>query len=114
MSATAILLATIAFCIVTETGRELCFKYAATRSQRIFLLVPATWLGIAFWAVELLAWTVVLAKAPLSVAFPLMSLSYATIAVCAALFFKETIDMRRLAGIVLILGGVACVGATGL
>ncbi len=114
MSMSVMLLATITFCIVTETGRELCFKYAATRSNRLFLLVPATWLGIAFWAVELLAWTIVLAKAPLSVAFPLMSLSYATIAVSAAIFFKETVDLRRLAGIILILGGVACVGATGL
>lgn len=114
MSTGTMLLATIAFCIVTETGRELCFKHAAMRSDRTFLLVPMTWLGVAFWAVELVAWTVVLAEAPLSIAFPLMSLSYATIAICAAIFFKEKIDMRRLVGITLILGGVVCVGATGI
>jgi undecaprenyl phosphate-alpha-L-ara4N flippase subunit ArnE len=114
MSPGIILSATIAFCIATETARELCFKYAAMRDGRNFLLVPATWLGVAFWGVELLAWIVVLAETPLSVAFPLMALSYVTIAIAAAILFKEKLNHRRLLGIALIVGGVVCVGASGL
>ncbi len=103
----------IAFCIVTEAGRELCFKSAAMRHDRHFLLVPVTWVGIAFWAVELVAWAGVLARVPLSIAFPLMALSYVVIALGAAVIFKERIDRRRAIGIALITGGVLCVGAGG-
>jgi undecaprenyl phosphate-alpha-L-ara4N flippase subunit ArnE len=114
MTAHSIAMIAIAFCIVTEAGRELCFKYAAMRQDRHFLLLPVTWLGIGFWAVELVTWTAVLAWVPLSIAFPLMALSYVALALGAAALFKERIDRRRAIGIALITGGVLCIGAGGL
>jgi undecaprenyl phosphate-alpha-L-ara4N flippase subunit ArnE len=50
----------------------------------------------------------------LSLAFPLMALSYAAIAFAGAAIFKETINLRHALGIVLVTLGVVCVGATGL
>ncbi|TWF47400.1 permease [Neorhizobium alkalisoli] len=114
MSSHALAFLTIAFCIATEAARELCFKYAATRPGRSFIAVPATWAGILFWGVELLAWTTVLAVLPLSIAFPLMALSYACIAIAAAFLFGEMVDTRRMLGIALVAGGVVCVGVSGL
>ncbi|MFK0332777.1 EamA family transporter [Rhizobium sp. NPDC090275] len=101
-------------CILAETGRELCFKHGASSVLAETLRKPAIWLGIAFWAVELVMWTRVLEDVALSEAFPLMALSYAAIALAGAVIFKETINLRHALGIVLVTFGVVCVGATGL
>ena len=106
--------AIIAFCILAETGRELCFKYGAASALFETMQKPVIWLGIVFWAVELVMWTRVLEQVALSVAFPLMALSYAAIAFAGAVIFKETINLRHALGIVLVTAGVVCVGATGL
>jgi undecaprenyl phosphate-alpha-L-ara4N flippase subunit ArnE len=111
---TAWTLGVILFCILAETGRELCFKRGATDALFETLRKPVIWLGIAFWAVELVMWTRVLEQVALSVAFPLMALSYAAIAFAGAVIFKETINHRHALGIVLVTFGVVCVGATGL
>ncbi len=109
------MLALIAFCIITETAREVCFKLAAhNRSLGTALARPSAWLGIVFWSVELLAWTLVLEQVPLSIAFPLMALVYVTIVAAGALIFKERVNVRHGIGALLITAGVACVGATGL
>lgn len=107
-------LSLILFCILAETGRELCFKLGAEGTLFQALARPVVWLGILFWAVELLAWTRVLEKVALSVAFPLMALSYAVIAAASAIVFKEMINLRHALGIGLVTIGVVCVGATGL
>lgn len=109
------MLALIGFCILAEMAREVCFKQAAHASSlRRALVKPATWVGIAFWAVELFAWMMVLERVPLSIAFPMMALSYVVIVVAGACFFKEHVNLRHAAGVLLITAGVTCVGATGL
>ncbi len=104
----------IAFCILAEAARELCFKQAAadTAFHRA-LAKPVTWLGIFFWGVELVAWTVVLGQVPLSVAFPLMALTYVVVVLASSLVLKEPVNFRQALGACLITAGVACVGATG-
>jgi undecaprenyl phosphate-alpha-L-ara4N flippase subunit ArnE len=114
-SLTSTMLALIVFCILTETAREVCFKHAATGGNFLTICMkPVTWAGIIFWAIELIGWMIVLQHVALSIAFPLMSLSYVVIIIAGALVFHETIDKRRAAGVFLITAGVACVGVTGL
>ena len=110
------MLALIGFCILAETAREVCFKQAAkgTSSFLQSLLKPAIWAGLVFWGVELLAWMAVLEHVPLSIAFPVMALSYVVTVFVAALFLKEAVSLRHAAGASLITAGVICVGATGL
>ncbi|MDO1581361.1 EamA family transporter [Rhizobium oryzicola] len=109
------MLGLIAFCVLTETGREVCFKHAATTHSGIrSVLNPIAGLGMVFWFVELVAWSRVLQTAPLSIAFPIMALSYVAIAVAGAAFFNETINLRHALGIFLVTAGVVCVGVTGL
>jgi drug/metabolite transporter (DMT)-like permease len=110
----ASMLALIGFCVLTETGREVCFKFSATGSASNPFLRPSTIMGVGFWAVELLAWIYVLANVPLSVAFPLMASSYTVIALSGALIFKEKLNWRHFIGVALVTTGVLCVGATGL
>ncbi|AGT10400.1 DMT family transporter [Paracoccus aminophilus] len=110
------MLALIAFCILTEVGREVCFKYSASRAPDMLraILMPMTWLGIVFWAVELFGWMLVLERVPLSIAFPLMALSYVAMVFAGAWFFAERVTPRHAAGVALITAGVICVGLTGL
>jgi undecaprenyl phosphate-alpha-L-ara4N flippase subunit ArnE len=105
----------IGFCILMEVAREVCFKQAADNASfGVAIVKPAAWLGILFWGVELVAWTVVLEHVPLSIAFPLMALSYIAIVLAGAWMLKEPVSIRHGLGALLIAAGVACVGATGI
>ncbi|MBB6485389.1 EamA family transporter [Rhizobium lusitanum] len=109
------MLGLILFCILAETAREVCFKQSANEHTLVSAMSkPITWLGIVFWAVELFAWTAVLERVPLTIAFPLMALSYVIIVFAGALIFKENINLRHATGVFLVTAGVACVGVTGL
>lgn len=105
----------IGFCILAEITHEVCLKHAANGSTvREVLSKPMTWLGIVAWAVELIAWMIVLEYVPLSIAFPIMALSYVAIVIAGAGLFQERVDFRHAAGVLLIAAGVTCIGATGL
>jgi len=105
----------IGFCVFAEAAHELCFKRAAPDTALgKALMKPLTWLGVFFWGIELVAWTLVLEQVPLSVAYPLMALAYIAIVLGGALVLKEQVNIRHAAGACLIAAGVACVGATGL
>lgn len=105
----------IIFCIITEAAREVCFKHAAHNTNFMAALSkPITWLGIVFWAIELISWVVVLENVALSIAFPLMALVYVAVVVAGALIFKEPVNKQHALGALLITAGVACVGATGI
>ena len=109
------MLALIGFCIAAEAAREVCFKQAAHNTGFAQALIkPVTWLGILFWAVELVAWTIVLEHVALSIAFPLMALVYVAVVIAGAWIFKEQVNLRHGLGALLITAGVACVGATGI
>lgn len=109
------MLALIVFCIITEAIYQLCFKQAANDSTLLQTLIkPILWLGILFWAIELVAWTNVLEHVPLSVAFPLMSFTYVTTLIASAFIFNEQVNKRHAIGALLIAAGVACVGVTGI
>lgn len=108
------MLALILFCVLTEAGREVCFKLASAKDRRDIYLHPWTLTGVVFWGVELVAWTYVLAHVPLSIAFPLMASSYAVITIFSAILFRETVGLRHSIGVALVSGGVICVGVSGL
>jgi undecaprenyl phosphate-alpha-L-ara4N flippase subunit ArnE len=70
-----------------------------------------TYAGIAAYGAELLLWIAALHSAPLSQAFPILSLSYCGVAIAGRLFLNERISARNAMGIVLITIGVLCVVA---
>lgn len=105
----------IGFCVLTEAARELCFKRAAHETPLFkAILKPSAWAGIIFWGIEIVAWTIVLEHVPLSVAFPLMALTYITIVLAGTFILREPLSFRQAIGACLITAGVACVGVTGL
>ena len=109
------MLGLIGFCIIAEAVREVCLKLASGAPTFLQALRrPILWLGLSFWAMEVVVWMDVLTHVPLSIAFPLMSLCYITILLGGVFVLKERVNARHALGALLIALGVACVGVTGL
>ena len=109
--------------ISMEVGREICFKLAANKSDQQlqnsnYLLqlfsAPLIWGGFLCWGVEIVSWIMVLSRAPLSIAFPLMSLCYCGMIFASKYVLKETVTKRKWAGVALITMGVALIGLQGV
>ena len=109
----------LAFCVTAETVQQIAFKVGAEKAEgaegfvRRILLQPLVWLGLALWVIESVAWVNVLQRAPLSMAFPVMTATYATVPVAGLLLLKETMTNRQKLGAALIFAGVLCVGISG-
>lgn len=110
----------LAFCVVAEIARELCFKAAANRAHDAanyaiaLALQPILWLGLGFWVSEAICLVLTLEKVPLSVAYPITNLPYAGIPIAGALLFRERLTRAQIAGAALIATGVVLVGVSGL
>jgi undecaprenyl phosphate-alpha-L-ara4N flippase subunit ArnF len=80
------------------------------------ILPSLTWVfgGLICYSVSLLCWMRVLAQYELSLAYPLLSMSYALVYIGAAAWprLNETISMTRTIGIILICVGVLIVART--
>ena len=112
-------LALLGFCVAAETLQQLSFKVGAARAEaaprfaRAIVLEPLVWVGLLIWAVESIAWVHVLERAPLTMAYPVMTLTYATVPLAGLLFLKERMTRRQMAGAGLIFGGVVLVAVAG-
>jgi drug/metabolite transporter (DMT)-like permease len=111
--------ALLALCVGAETVQQLCFKAGSNLSAPqghpviAALAQPFVWAGIAIWAAEVVVWIFVLQNAPLSLAYPVMTLTYVGVPLGGMLLLGERPDRRQLAGAALIAGGVLCVGLSG-
>jgi drug/metabolite transporter (DMT)-like permease len=68
--------------------------------------------GFALYAVSAALWIIILSRAELSWAFPMVSLSYVITALVAPVLLNETFSYQRLFGIVVICIGVFVVSRT--
>lgn len=110
----------LAFCVAAESVQQLCFKAGSNRTTPdshpvvATLVQPLIWIGVAIWAVEAVTWIFVLQRAPLSLAYPVMTLTYVGIPLGGMLFLRERPSPRQLAGAALIAAGVTCVSLSGI
>jgi len=74
------------------------------------LLGPLLSVALAMYAVAMLLWLQVLAKILLSVAYPMLAVTYAIVPVLATIFFEEKIGEFHFLGIAFVLLGVAIIG----
>ncbi len=75
------------------------------------MAVPTVLLGLACYVVSTFFWLLVLSKVRLSVAYPLISMSYILVVVLSSTVLKEHIDWRyAAAGLLLISAGVTFIG----
>ncbi len=73
---------------------------------------PAIIGGVLVHVVEFGIWLEILGRLPLSVAFPLESISYVTVLVATRVFLREAIPPRRWAGVGLICAGIVVLGVS--
>ncbi|MFZ5453117.1 MAG: EamA family transporter [Thermodesulfobacteriota bacterium] len=67
---------------------------------------PSVLTGLVFYGLGFLVWLIVLAKAEVSYAYPLISLAYVFTAVLAKFMFGEALSFTRMAGILITCLGV--------
>jgi multidrug transporter EmrE-like cation transporter len=67
------------------------------------------WAGMLCYGVSVCVWLAALSKAPVSTAYPMLSLGYVVVAAVAVVWLGEAISPAKVAGIALICAGVILV-----
>jgi multidrug transporter EmrE-like cation transporter len=67
------------------------------------------WAGMVCYGTSLCVWLAALSKAPVSTAYPMLSLGYVIVAAISALWLGEALSVPKVLGIALICGGVVLV-----
>lgn len=89
------------------------FEFSAASLRAVLpaiLRSPFIWLGFLGFGLGAVFWLAVLSRAPLSLAYPILALSYLVVVVEAWLFLRERVTWQRMAGVLVIVVGVAVVG----
>ena len=83
------------------------FNFGTLSSSVLILAGSAPfWAGMICYATSLCVWLAALSKAPVSTAYPMLSLGYVAVAAVSVLWLGETMNLGKLAGIGLICAGV--------
>jgi len=101
----------ISLAVLLGTAAQLLLK-AGTNATPVgfgLALEPRIIAGVACYAVSLVVWILALAKTPVSVAYPMVSLGFALNAALAWWLLDEAVTPMRMAGIGIIIVGVALV-----
>jgi multidrug transporter EmrE-like cation transporter len=70
---------------------------------------PSFWTGMVCYGASLCVWLAALSKAPVSTAYPMLSLGYVAVAVVSVLWLGESLSVPKVLGIALICAGVILV-----
>ena len=89
------------------------FKASALRAvlPRI-VFNPLIWIGFIGFGMGAVFWLGALSRAPLSLAYPILALSYFVVVVEAWLFLHERVTWLRMLGVLVIVIGVVIVGTS--
>ncbi|WP_397452353.1 transporter [Pseudomonas sp. NA-150] len=111
----------LAAAIVLEVVGQLCFKHGLAKIPQddsgdgplafwgAVLGNPWIGLGVATYTLEFAVWLAVLTLAPLSLAFPVLSLSYCGVVFASRFILGEKVGLRTILAMGLIAIGVAIV-----
>ena len=71
---------------------------------------PLLWVGLTLFGISALFWLVVLSHVPLSVAYPVVGLSYILIVAFSRFILHENVPALRWVGVVIVATGIAVIG----
>src|SRR5689334_21180661 len=94
------------------TGPGVQRAIASGPSMRMLLAIvldPLVIGGLAIYFFAAGLWLLVLSKVEVSLAYPFLAIGFVLVALFGRLFFHETLSLARIAGTLLICGGVALV-----
>ncbi|MBS0612340.1 MAG: EamA family transporter [Proteobacteria bacterium] len=88
---------------------------AQTLPQYLLVLArnPPFWAGMTCYGLSVCVWIAALTKAPVSTAYPMLSLGYVVVTLAAVAWLGETLDAAKIVGIGLICAGVFLVSRNG-
>jgi multidrug transporter EmrE-like cation transporter len=78
-------------------------------SVAILFRSPSFWAGMVCYAASLCVWLAALSKAPVSTAYPMLSLGYVVVAAVSVMWLGESMTLAKVFGIALICAGVVLV-----
>ena len=84
------------------------------KSVAILALSVPFWAGMMCYAFSICVWLAALSKAPVSVAYPMLSLGYVVVAAASALWLGESLTLMKVLGIALICAGVLLVSRSSM
>jgi multidrug transporter EmrE-like cation transporter len=86
------------------------FDFATLNSSILILFksIPF-WAGMLCYAASICVWLAALSKAPVSTAYPMLSLGYVVVAFASVLWLGESMSVPKVLGIALICAGVVLV-----
>jgi multidrug transporter EmrE-like cation transporter len=114
--------------VLLTSGAQLLLKYGMTRpaikialadqasplvSLQVIATSPAVLMGMACFGLSAVLWLFVLAKIPLSTAYPFIAVGIIITVVGGRFLFAEPVSLLKLLGIALVIAGVICVGSSG-
>ena len=106
----------VLFSVVLNAAGQLLFKAARMAqpdaSVADLFLHPETWYGFLIYALSAVCWLWVLARAQLSLAYPILSLTFPIVLSLSAFCFAEVISPMRWAGVGIIVVGVSLLART--
>ena len=84
---------------------------AATLSGSVVILCKSLpfWAGMVCYAASVCVWLAALSKAPVSTAYPMLSLGYVVVAAVSVMWLGESMSPAKVLGIALICAGVVLV-----
>lgn len=111
--------------VMLNAGAQIVLKHGMRQigyfSFTLENVIPIGWrvatnpyiaLGIGFYVASVVIWLLVLSRTEVSFAYPMLSVGYIVTAIIAFYAFGENLTLERVAGIVLIIGGVFLIART--
>jgi multidrug transporter EmrE-like cation transporter len=114
--------------VLLTSGSQILLKYGMTRpavklaladqasplvSFQAIATSPAVLMGMTCFGLSAVLWLFVLAKIPLSTAYPFIAIGITVTVVAGRFLFAEPVSLFKLFGIALVIVGVICVGSSG-
>ena len=91
-----------------------CNTDVLSSSIVILFKSPPFWSGMLCYAASVCVWVAALSKAPVSTAYPMLSLGYVVVAAVSVAWLGETLSPAKMLGIALICIGVVLVSRSSM
>jgi multidrug transporter EmrE-like cation transporter len=102
--------------VATKPLAQFTVFNADTLNSSVFVLFKSVpfWSGMLCYGASLCVWVAALSKAPVSTAYPMLSLGYVVVAAVSAAWLGETLTVSKALGIALICAGVVLVSRSSI